>query len=201
LSRNTAVGLIVAALLVSIAAFLVLRHDAGGDAGPPESGDVLPPVEPGTGALATLYFPGADLRLHGVERELPPGGSTEERARMLVQALLEGPEAAGSDPGAGLVAPLPEGMAVRHVFRPEPTVLLIDLQPPAEREALAMGSRQELLAVFSLVDTVALGLDGIERVGLLVGGVQQATFAGHVDTVHPLVPDRDLIAPPESANG
>jgi hypothetical protein len=202
LNRAAAVGLIAAAVLVSIAAFFALRSGgSGGDQAAPGDGEVLPPVEPGSGVIARLYFPGSDRRLHAIERELPLEGSTEDRARILILALSAGPEAAGAAPEAGLVAPLPAGMTVRHVYRPEPSVLLVDLQAPEDPAAIAMGSSQELLTVFSLVDTLALNLVGIERVGLLIGGVQQATFAGQVDTGLPLVPDRRLVAPAESAGG
>ncbi|HVS16511.1 MAG TPA: GerMN domain-containing protein [Thermoanaerobaculia bacterium] len=200
MSRAAAVGLIVAALVVSVVAVLLLRPDPGG-APAGAAGDELPPIEPGQGVVVTLYFPGGDRLLHPVQLELPRQRSTEAQARLLLQALLAGPEAAGADPATGLVAPLPEGVAVRHVFRPQPDVLLVDLQPPEDPEATAMGSREELLAVFSLVDTLALNLDGIERVGLLVGGVQQPTFAGHVDTGQLLLPDRRLVAAAESTGG
>ena len=196
MSRSASIALIGGALTLIVVVVLVLRSDTASspEAQPPATTETLPSVEPGEGIVARLYFPGQHERLHEVERELPLEGPLEDRARVLLLALLEGPEAAGAEPSDELSPALPDGAGIRHVFRPEPALLLVDLEPPEDPQALAMGSRQELLAVYSLVNTLVLNLDGIERVGLLLGGVQGATFAGHVDTSLPLVANRRLIS-------
>jgi hypothetical protein len=205
-NRSAAVALIAGALAVIVVALVVLRSDRAPVVEPaPGTGpDAVPPVEPGKGVLARLYFPGGDERLHAVERELPLEGPPEARARILVLSLIEGPAAAvgaGAGDDRELTAPLPAGVGIRHVFRPEPDLLLVDLEPPDDPAALAMGSRQELLVVYSLVNTLVLNLPEIARVGLLVGGVQRPTFAGHVDTGVPLPADRRLIAVGGSPSG
>jgi hypothetical protein len=203
LNRTAAIALIGGALALIVVAVMVLRPapELASDPQPTPPPESLPPVEPGEGVLARLYFPGDDERLHQVERELPLEGPLEDRARVLLLALLEGPEAAQPDLVDELSPALPEGMAVRHVFRPEPALLLVDLEPPASPAALAMGSRQELLVVYSVVNTLVLNLDGIERVALLLAGVQRPTFAGHVDTTRPLAADRRLISFSASPSG
>lgn len=52
-----------------------------------------------------------------------------------------------------------------------------------------VGSKQELLAVYSLVNTVAMGSEAVEKVVLLLDGKQPETLAGHVDLARPLRPD------------
>ena len=76
----------------------------------------------------------------------------------------------------------------------EPTQIIVDLEMPGESAHPDWGSRQEMLAVYSLVDTVLLNLPDIKAVTLLRNGQQPKTFAGHIDTTHPLVADRNLLA-------
>ncbi|MEO1366346.1 MAG: GerMN domain-containing protein [Acidobacteriota bacterium] len=57
-----------------------------------------------------------------------------------------------------------------------------------------MGSKQELLTVYSVVNTVTLGSDAVERVVMLIDGKQPSTLAGHVDLTRPLRPDPSWIS-------
>lgn len=59
-----------------------------------------------------------------------------------------------------------------------------------------MGSTQEMLTVYSLVNTVAMGSEAVERVVLLIDGKQPTTLAGHVDLTRPLRPDTTWINAP-----
>lgn len=159
-------------------------------------------------AEAELYFAGDDGRLYAERRELPVG-TPAERARELVAALLMGPESGSS---SGLRSPLPAGSRVETVYLLGTTALL-DLRPPepklnedgsqpegpptaaeARLRKLSYGSKQELLAVYSLVNTVVLGVDGIDSVQILWDGRQPETFAGHVDTTRPLAADPSYLA-------
>ena len=73
-------------------------------------------------------------------------------------------------------------------------VAYIDLTPPEDAGALAWGSKREILAVYSLVDSIVFNFPEVEAVILLWNGRQQTTFAGHLDTTHPLVADSRLVA-------
>lgn len=66
--------------------------------------------------------------------------------------------------------------------------------PAAGRSALvmgrpAMGATEELLAVYSLVNSLTANNLGVDRVVLMWNGEQRPTFAGHIDTTRPLVAD------------
>ncbi|MEL7058516.1 MAG: GerMN domain-containing protein [Acidobacteriota bacterium] len=134
----------------------------------------------------SLYFPGAGGRLFTERRELPDG-TTQELVGAMIEALLAGPAS-----GSTLRAPLPEGTSVGSVFAMDDLVYL-DLRTPEGEPPPSFGSKRELLAVYSLVDTVALNVDGVEGVVLMWNGRQQPTFAGHVDTTRPLRPVPELI--------
>lgn len=56
-------------------------------------------------------------------------------------------------------------------------------------ERPAMGLTEELLAVYSVVNSLTANSLGIDRVVLMWNGEQRPTFAGHVDTTRPLMAD------------
>lgn len=167
----------------------------------PDTASDVPPAElvPGD-----LYFPGADGRLYPERRDLP-AGTPQERAQVLVEALLLGPaEGAAS----GLRAPLPPGTRIETVYLMGTTAVL-DLRPPepavsgtegpptpaeVRLRRLSYGSKQELLALYSLVNTVVLGVEGVETVQILWDGRQPETFAGHVDTTRPVAANPRYVA-------
>lgn len=167
-----------------------------------EAPDVPLPEETET-SPGELFFPGSGGRLYGEQRELPVG-TPAQRARVLVDALLAGP----TNDDSGLRSPLPAGTRLETVYLMGTTAVL-DLRPaeadedsaegpptPAEarRRQLSYGSKQELLSLYSLVNTVALGVEGVDSVQLLWDGRQPKTFAGHVDTTRALAADSSLVA-------
>jgi hypothetical protein len=50
--------------------------------------------------------------------------------------------------------------------------------------------------VYSIVNSIALNVPEIQRVGILIDGAAVATLNGHLDTRRPFVPDRSLIFDP-----
>jgi hypothetical protein len=71
---------------------------------------------------------------------------------------------------------------------------LVDLHAPGRDAPPAGGSREELVTVYSLVNSLALNVPAARRVVLLWNGSQRRSFAGHVDTSRPLAPDPSLVA-------
>lgn len=138
---------------------------------------------------ADLYFPGSGGRLYAERREVAAVGRIEGQITVLINELLQGPE------GSGLYPPLPSGVEVAGVHLLADGVAYIDLTPPEDAGALSWGSKREILAVYSLVDSIILNFPEVEAVILLWNGRQQPTFAGHLDTTRPLVANRALLAP------
>ncbi len=69
-------------------------------------------------------------------------------------------------------------------------------RPPVVLERPAMGLTEELLAVYSLVNSLTANSLGVDRVVLMWNGEQRSTFAGHVDTTRPLMADLERNAAP-----
>lgn len=184
-------GRVVLVAGAAIAALLLVGWLLWGGHGtrPDTSTGSAPDIEPsGPEVAITLYFPSlSDRRLHGEERSIPQA-SREERVRAIVEALVSGPRS------PMLVAPLPGEVELAGIFFSEGGVVYLDLHQPGQERPPAFGSLQELLVVFSLVDSVVLNSPGVDSVVLLWNGIQQPSFSGHVDTARPLRPNRKLLA-------
>lgn len=201
MTRRQAAGprslaLSVALFLLLVTAFVGLLGCGGAsDDGTPgaadsaESDSVAVTGDQGLGLPVDLYFPTADGRLAAETRELPPANEPVERIEALVESLLGGPQSTE----AGLVRPLPEDVVLEGVYLGPGGVAFLDLRTPEPRDPPAVGSREEMQIVFSLVNSVALNVAEARRVVLLWNGRQPATFAGHLDTSRPLAPDTDLV--------
>ncbi len=132
---------------------------------------------------AELYFPNAAGWLGVERRELPAAGSAAERARQIATALLEGPV----EPGH--LAPL-AGVEVAGVHVSAERVVYLDLAAAELAAPPVSGSRGELLAVYSFVNSILANVPEARGVALLWNGNQRPTFAGHVDTTRPLLAEQ-----------
>jgi hypothetical protein len=161
------------------------------DSGPVErtGGDpAAPVVEAATAGSVTLYFPGADGRLHPEVRGLDTGAGGAELARRIVVGLLAGPDT------AELFAPLPSTTEIAAVVVGSDGVLYLDLASSEHPVPPVAGSQRELLAAYSLVNSICTNVPRIRGVALRWNGEQRTTFAGNLDTTRPLTPNRRLVS-------
>lgn len=135
---------------------------------------VAAPVQ-GPTEQVTLYVAYDDaglLRAQSASIPLPAG--RQERAQELLRALLK---LYMDKSSSHALAP---GSEIRDVYLVDPGLAVIDVN-----DAFADGHRSgilvEELTVASLVQTLAAGIPGINRVKILVGGRERETLAGHAD--------------------
>lgn len=180
---------------------------------------------PGDDFLATLCFPTGLGLLRCEERSIPAEDSAEETAVVIIEALISGPDRAEAsaavsgepddedgdptDPIDDVFPALPAGVRLLALEVLD-NVAYVDLTmaevgdgrgDAAGRSALvlerpAMGLTEELLAVYSVVNSLTANSLGIDRVVLMWNGEQRPTFAGHVDTTRPLMADLERNAEP-----
>jgi hypothetical protein len=195
-SRRLAGVLLALAVLAcaGAAVFLLRQRDTAAEPAPAAIASE-PAAARSEGDAAVLFFPGADGNLHREERELALDGDVRARAAQVFAALAEGPRT------EGLLPVVPAGVELLEVLAGPPGVVYLDLRAPPDPQALAMGSRQELVTVYGIVDSVVLSVPGLSAVGFLWSGTQPASFAGHVDTTAPLAADTSLLAQPAAATG
>ena len=97
-------------------------------------------------------------------------------------------------PQAELANPFPEGIALSSVLDVGDATLYVDFRLPDGQLSPSLGSDQERLMLYSLVNSLTLNLDEVDRVALLWNGAQTLTVAGHLDATRPFVADPSLLA-------
>jgi hypothetical protein len=138
-------------------------------------------------AVVSLHFPSADGYLHVERREMevPKGG--DERLEVVLSALLGGPR-------QGELEPLFEnGVTLGNAFVDAHGIAYVDLAAEGQPSPPPSGSALELVRVYGLVNTALANDERVRSVVLLWNGTQRQTFAGHVDTLHPLIADHKLV--------
>lgn len=147
--------------------------------------DGSPQLEVATtnGNAVRLYFPGSGGWLAEETRPLP---EMESPLEAIATELIAGPTESGH------FRAFPEGTSVGSVFVSADAVAYIDLvstsaNPPSS------GSREEMLSVYSVVNSILANLPELDSVVLLWNGQQRPTFAGHLDTGRPLQQNDSLI--------
>jgi hypothetical protein len=155
----------------------------------------IPPVphirQPSGTRTAVLFFVADGSRLAREARELEPCSETGVCIKDTLDALLSG--SLGDYDEA-----IPES-AVLNGVRIEGSTAVVDLSGGFAAD-LPSGSSAEMLAVYSLVDTICANYPQISRVKLTVEG-NGSTALGHLDLSEPLAPDYSLeqapgLAPP-----
>jgi hypothetical protein len=129
-----------------------------------------------------LFFVSDDARLAREGREIEACSEAAECVKDLLDELFSGPV-------GDLHEALPEGSAVSSV-RLEGDLAMVDLTGTFASE-LPSGSSAEMLAVYSIVNTVCVNHPGISRVWITVDG-NRKTVLNHLDLSDPLPPDYSL---------
>jgi hypothetical protein len=146
----------------------------------------IPPApqvrQPASMRTVVLFFVTDGSRLVREARQVEPCSDTGACVKEALDALLSGP--LGDYDEA-----LPESAALNGV-RIEGVTAVVDLNR-GFRDDLPAGSSAEMLAVYSIVDTVCSNAPGIERVKLTVEGNAEARLR-HLDLAEPLEPDYTL---------
>jgi spore germination protein GerM len=149
-----------------------------------------PKTAPAGTFVGTLFFASPDgqgLVREGREVEIEEG--VEAGVENLVDELISGP--LGS-----LTPTLPANVRVLGV-RVDAGVAQIDFGHELQDETPA-GSTAEMVAVYSIVDTVTINFPQVKAVQFLVEGAPVQSLKGHLDLSTPLPPDFTLEKKPHS---
>ena len=125
------------------------------------------------------------------ERSVAYHASLSRQLRAVVEELLRGSV-------AGKLSPLAGSTRVLEVFVTARGVAYIDISKEIKDKQVP-GANAEMLAVFSLVNSITMNFPAIKRVQILVDGHMTETLAGHVDLSRPLLPDLTLLAAARAA--
>jgi len=184
LSRRAAAILLGTVFLIAIAT-LVLRR---GSDGLSENGPAAMAEQVASGAVVPvdLFFPDNSGRLTTERRDVPQAREPEDRLRAILTELLAGPTAENRFP------PLDPPVEIGAIHVTSEGVAYVDLISSEHGSPPVVGTRDELLTVYSLVNSLLLNTPEVEAIVLLWNGQQLESFAGHIDTTRPLVANQNL---------
>ncbi len=138
-------------------------------------------------ASVTLYFPSATGdQLAAETREIVDTKRPADRGAQILAALLEGPKTEGALPA------FPKDTTLRQLWVRDDGNAYADFSEEFMGGATG-GSADQILTVYSVVNSLTANIPDIRRVGILVSGRARATF-GHLDLSRPLPPDLTLAA-------
>lgn len=150
-----------------------------------DSRQVQPPPrinQPAATRKGVLFFATVDARLAREGRELESCAETAECVKDLLDELFSGPV-------GELYEVIPEGAALLSVGL-EGDLAVVDISSSFATD-LPSGSSAEMLAVYSIVNTVCFNYPQITRVWITVAG-NGKTILRHLDLSEPLPPDYTL---------
>ena len=164
---------------------------AGAEAGDTDRVDVTPDPDSVDDVMRRLnvlvYFPSTTGDgLVGEAREIFMTAAPGDRAKQILADLISGPMAETA------LRALPPGTQLRQVYVLEQGTAYVDLSEDLKR-GIGGGSTEELFTVYSIINSVALNIPEIRRVGILVEGQPVETLNGHLDLRRPLPPDPSVI--------
>jgi hypothetical protein len=143
---------------------------------------------PGTPLItATLFYASADGQmLVPVQQEVPLAEGTIPQGREILTAQLQ------SAPPPPYVSVFPEGTVLRAFYTTGRGDAFVDLSTDVSLNHSG-GTATELLTVYAIVNAVTANLPAVQRVQILIDGLEADTLAGHVDLRRPLRQDMSLV--------
>lgn len=138
--------------------------------------------------IVLLYYESPDLLLVPERRNLQlpqsPAGALSE----VLRELLKG------SANAAVQRSFPADTVLRGAYLLADGTAFVDLGGPTLTQGWGTGSHEELMAVYSVVQTVMTNFPEAKRVRLLVNGEPAETLAGHISLARPLTPLKDIVA-------
>lgn len=140
-----------------------------------------------------VFFPGMkdDVILTAEDQSIRRSAELANRARQILQKLLEGPKTPGLFPS------VPKDTKLQEVFIDDMGMAYVDFSSTISANHPG-GMLNEQATVYSIVNSLTYNLPEIRQVKILVGGAEMETLAGHC-LLLPLGMDLSItdIAPPK----
>ena len=137
--------------------------------------------------IVLLYYEGPDMLLAAERRNVELPENAAAALSLVTKELIKG------SVNAGVPRLFPTDTVVRGAYLVGDTAF-VDIGGDTLKAGWGAGSHTELMAVYSVVQTVMANFPEAKRVRLLVNGEQVETLAGHINLTKALVPMKSLVA-------
>lgn len=134
-----------------------------------------------------LYFESPNFLLAPETRTVSLPANDAAALRFVTTELLKG------SANTAIARPLPPDSVVRAAYLLPDGNAIIDLGGPTLTGGWNTGSHAEMIAIYSVVQTLTSNFPAVKRVRILVNGQPVPTLAGHISTDKPLVPMLSLV--------
>jgi germination protein M len=137
--------------------------------------------------VVRLYYESPDLLLVPESRNVQLPLSSAGAMSLVARELVKG------SANAGVPRLLPADTVVRGAFLLPEGTAFVDLGGATLTNGWPAGSHQELMAVYSIVQTITSNFAEAKRVRILVNGAPAETLAGHIALDRSLTPNQTLV--------
>lgn len=134
-----------------------------------------------------LYFESPQMLLTAETRDVQLPENPAAALPAVMRELVKG------STNQGVPRSLPAGTVILGAYLLPDGTAFVDLGGPALTQGWGAGSHEELMAVYSIVQTVVANFPEVRRVRLLINGEPAETLAGHVALDRPLGPAPALV--------
>ena len=139
--------------------------------------------------MVRLYYESPQMLLVAETRNVALPESAPAAVPMVMRELLKGPALPTS------LRLFPPDTVVRAAYLLPGGTAIIDLGGPTLTAGWGTGSHQELMAVHSIVQTVASNFAEATSVRILINGSPSETLAGHISLAKSFAPVPSLVDP------
>ena len=136
----------------------------------------------------SLYYESPDLLLAPERRDLPLPENPAGALDLVMRELVKG------SANAAVPRLLPADTVIRGVYLLPDGTAFVDLGGPTLTQGWATGSHQELMAVYSVVQTVTANFPEAKKVRILTNGEPGETLGGHVSLARSFTPQPSIVA-------
>jgi spore germination protein GerM len=134
-----------------------------------------------------LYFESANMLLAAESRNVALPENPAAAMPVVVREMMKGPAS------ANLARLFPADTVVRGVYLLPDGTAFVDLGGATLSNGWGTGTHQELMAVYSVVQTMMANFADVKRVRLLVNGEVTETLGGHISLAKSLHPMPSLV--------
>jgi spore germination protein GerM len=119
--------------------------------------------------------------------------SITDQAKQTIVELIRGPETPGHLPT------IPGGTKIEELYLSPHGTAFIDLSSDFITGQVG-GSEEELIAVYSIVNTLTINFPSIKQVKFLIEGKERDTIKGHISLKNPFIKNTELLSERERAS-
>lgn len=135
-----------------------------------------------------LYYESPDLMLAPETRSVPLPENPAAAIPVVVRELLKGPA------NAAVPRLFPADATLRAAYLLPDGTVIVDLGGSTFTNGWTTGTHQELMSIYSLVQTIVANFPEAKRVRILLNGTPAETLGGHVSLARSIAPNPSIVA-------